>query len=149
MRWTKMNRGMAILAAGAALLTAACGGGGKGPTTPGGDQGTDTWKLVALGRAGLPADTQIENCSETRFYSGRLDLTQNAGWQIKLQVHDDTGDWGYIDNGQYTEDADGQTAWFKSKVSGATYRATYDGTDLAIMYDWCFNGVPDVQLVFE
>jgi hypothetical protein len=152
MHWTKMKRGMSILAAGSALLlAAACGGGDKGPTGPGGGNGpgTDTWRLVALGRAGLPADAQLEDCTLTRFYSGQLDLTQNGGWQIKLQVHDDTGDWGYLDKGKYQENADGETVSFQSQISGLTYRGTYDGTDLAIMYDWCANGVPDVQLVFE
>lgn len=43
----------------------------------------------------------------------------------------------------------GNTVWFQSNVSGSTYQATYDGTDLAITCDWCYNGVPDVQLVFE
>lgn len=138
-----------ISAAGPALLLAAgCGGGGdKSPTGPGGGGNVDNWELVSLGLAGLPADTQLEDCSATRFYSGGLQVTDNGAWQISLKVHDNTGDWGYKDEGQYGQDGD--AIWFKSQISGSTYQATYDGTDLKIMYDWCYNGVPDVQLVFE
>jgi hypothetical protein len=39
--------------------------------------------------------------------------------------------------------------WLASKYSGATYPGTIDGGEVAIMYDWCYNGVPDVQLVFD
>jgi hypothetical protein len=148
MQWTEMRRRLIILAAvPTVVLAGACGGGDKSPTGPGGGDNVDTWELVALGRAGLPADAQLEDCSATRFYSGKLELTDNGGWRIRLQVHDHSGDWGYEDEGQYQ--ADGNTGLFKSNISGSTYQATYDGTDLAITYDWCFNGVPDVQLVFE
>ena len=150
MHWTEMKRRMVIPAAGSALLlAAACGGGDKSPTGPGGGDGGNTasYKLVALGLAGLPADTQLEDCKETRFYSGALQVSADGSWQIKLQVHDDTGDWGYLDKGQIEED--GTTVWFDSQISDLSYEGTVDGNELDIMYDWCANGVPDVQLRFQ
>ena len=65
-----------------------------------------------------------------------------------LQVRDDnSGDWGYLDKGQIEQD--GTTVWFDSQVSEQSYQGTVDGAQVKIMYDWCANGVPDVQLVFQ
>jgi hypothetical protein len=86
----------------------------------------------------------------TRFYSGGLELHRDGSWQIKLQVHDDNyGDWGYKDYGSVDEGDDDQTLWFDSDVSGLSWQGTVDGPEIRIMYDWCENGVPDVQLVFD
>jgi hypothetical protein len=130
------------------LLAAACGGGDNGPTGPDDGMAPVTYDLVALGRAGLPADAQLEDCTVTRFYSGGLQVTDDWSWQISLQVHDVDGDWGYLDEGEVEEDAGG-ALWFVSDVSGSSYQATVDGNEVSIMYDWCYNGVPDVQLVFD
>jgi hypothetical protein len=129
------------------LLAAACGGGDKG-TGP--DDGMEpiTYDLVALGRMGLPADAQLEDCSLTRFYTGGLRVTDDGSWEIRLQVHDDIdGDWGYADEGEVEED--GGAFWFVSDVSGSVYQGTLDRAEATIMYDWCYDGVPDVQLVFD
>ena len=129
------------------LLAVACGG-DKGPTGPGGgDMEQVTYDLVSLGRAGLPADAQLEDCTLTRFYSGGLQVTDDGSWQIRLQVHDQDGDWGYEDDGEVEED--GGAFWFVSNVSGSTYQGTLDRSEATIMYDWCYDGVPDVQLVFD
>jgi hypothetical protein len=149
MRWIEMTRWLSILAAGPALLLAtACGGGNKNPTGPGGGGGAAAqYQLVALGRAGLPADAELEDCILTRFYSGGLGINRDGTWQIKLKINDaNLGDWGYVDNGQIEED--GETVWFDSDVSGLSYEATVNGPEISIIYDWCENGVPDVQLVF-
>jgi len=61
-------------------------------------------------------------------------------------VHDDSGDWGYRDEGQIEQD--GTTLWFDSQISEISYQGEVDGTEVRILYDWCANGVPDVQLVF-
>ena len=75
------------------LLAAACGG-DKGPTGPGGgDMEQITYDLVSLGRAGLPADAQLEDCLLTRFYSGALKVTDDGSWQDHPPVHDERGDW--------------------------------------------------------
>jgi hypothetical protein len=145
MNWTTIKRCAAILAGGTTLLLAACGGGDDHPAGPGG--GLDTYDLVALGRAGLPADAELEDCPLTRFYSGGLQVDGNGSWQIALEVHDDDGDWGYRDQGHIDEDEDG--VWFDSEVSGVSYQGLVGGGEVTIVYDWCFNGVPDVQLVFE
>ena len=149
MHWSETKRHMSILAAASALLVAAACGGDKSPTGPGGGGGpTATYDLVALGRAGLPADAQLEDCIVTRFYSGGLQLDGNGSWQLQLQFHDDNyGDAGYTDEGQFEQQ--GSTVWLNSELSGDTFQATLDGTEMKIMYDWCYNGVPDVQLVFD
>lgn len=147
MHWTEMRGRWSILAAVPALLLAACGGGDNNPTGPGPGGGSDTYNLVALGFAGLPADAQLEDCTMTRFYGGGLQVDGNGNWLITLKVHDNSGDWTYQDKGQIEQD--GGTVWFDSEVSDASFEGTVDGTAVRIMYDWCYNGVPDVQLVFE
>jgi hypothetical protein len=148
MHWTETKRRLSQLAAGSALLLATgCGGGDHSPTGPGGGI-AGGYDMVAVGQAGLPADADVEDCTMTRFYSGRLQLNGNGTWQIRLNVNDDNyGDWTSVDEGQFQQD--GATVWLNSKYSGATNQATLDDGDVTIMYDWCYNGVPDVQLVFE
>jgi hypothetical protein len=148
MSWSERVRRLSTLSPWTALLMAAigCGGGDKSPTGPGGGDVAE-FELVALGRVGLPADTQLEDCAATRFFGGAIRLDPATGqWQLKLQVHDDSGDWGYRDEGQ--AEADGETVWFDSEISGSSYAGTANGSEMTIMYDWCYNGVADVQLVF-
>jgi hypothetical protein len=149
MHWTIMNWGLGILAGGSALfLATACGGGDKSPTGPGDGGDAATYDLVALGRAGLPADAKVEDCTITRFYGGGLQVHDDGTWQITLQVHDiNYGDWGYRDEGEIEQD--GSTVWFDSQISGTSHAGTVDGPEIRIMYDWCENGVADVQLVFD
>ena len=161
MCWTEKMRRLSRLSPWTALLVAAlgCGGGDKsptGPTGPGGGQnpGGSTaieFELVRLGLVGLPTDTQFEDCPVTRFYTGQIAIEPKTGqWQIDLRVHDDIdGDWAYRDYGASA--GDGETVLFDSEISGVTYEGTVneDATEIKIMYDWCFNGVPDVQLVFD
>ena len=128
------------------LLAVACGG-DKAPTGPDGGMQQVTYDLVALGRAGLPADAQLEDCMLTRFYSGTLKVSDDWTWQISLQVHDDSGDWGSEDWGEVEENGNGYS--FLSDNDGSAYPGTLDGSEATIMYDWCYNGVPDVQLVFD
>jgi hypothetical protein len=145
MHRTKIVRRLAMPAATLALI-AACGGGDKSPTGPGG--GGNQYDLVSLGNAGLPADAELEDCTVTRFYSGGLRLNPDGTWRIGLEVHDQNdGDWGSMDERQY--EVAGTAVWLESRYSGATYQGTIDGGEVAIMYDCCYNGVPDVQLVFD
>jgi hypothetical protein len=149
MHWTMMNWCLGILAGGSALLLAAgCGGGDKNPTGPGGGGDAVTYNLVALGGIGVPADAKVEDCTNTRFYGGGLVVRDDGTWQITLKVHDiNYGDWGYKDEGQIEQD--GSAVWFDSQVSGTSHEGTVDGAEIRIMYDWCENGVADVQLVFD
>ena len=103
--------------------------------------------MVAIGNAGLPAQAEVEDCRLTRFDGGKLELREDGAFRITLQVNDVSGDWGYRDEGEFQ--SNGATGWFRSNITGTTYQASYDGTALRIDYDWCENGVPDVQLVFE
>ncbi|HEX6406804.1 MAG TPA: hypothetical protein VFZ90_06370 [Gemmatimonadales bacterium] len=158
MSWNTRMRRLTTWLPWTTLLIAAvgCGGDNKSPTGPG-DQGEGDnpnaieFQLVALGRVGLPTDAQLEDCGVTRFYGGKINIDPNTGqWDIHLRVHDDeSGDWGYLDSGRSV--GDDETVLFESDVSGVTYNGTVngDGTEVTIMYDWCFDGVPDVQLVFD
>lgn len=140
------------------IAAVGCGGDDKsptGPTGPGGggeDPGGTAieFELVRLGLVGLPADTQFEDCPVTRFYGGKIAIEPKTGqWEINLRVHDDIdGDWPYQDLGGSVGDE--ESVLFESEISGVTYEGTVneEGTEIKIMYDWCFNGVPDVQLVF-
>jgi hypothetical protein len=127
-----------------------CGGGGdRNPTGPGAGGGiAGAYDLVALGRAGLPVDIQPEDCTVTRFYSGGLRLNGDGTWEMALQFHkNEYGDAEYADSGQFEED--GTTVWLDSEASGSRYEATVDGKEMKIMYDWCYDGTPGVQLVFD
>ena len=128
------------------LLASACGGGNDGPAGPGGD-GATTYELASIGRVELPADVAPEDCAPTRFDGGRLEVTHDGAWTVRLQVHDFSGDWSYLD--LVDIDDDGTTAWFDSGISGSSYEGTVNGSEVKIMYDWCYNGVPDLQLVFN
>ena len=151
MWWIENLRRLSKLSPWTALLMAAfgCGGGGVTRARPGPaaamPRSSSWWRSAEVG---LPADTQLEDCTATRFYGGAIRIDPATGrWQISLQVHDDnSGDWGYRDEGQ--AEADGETVWFDSQISGTSYAGTVNGTEVKIMYDWCYNGVPDVQLVF-
>jgi len=158
MTWSeRIRRLIGLVPLPALLLAAACGGDdNKSPTGPGNQGQGDNpnaiqFQLVALGRVGLPADLQLEDCGVIRFYGGKINIDPNSGeWDIHLRVHDDqSGDWGYLDSGRSV--GDDETVLFESDVSGVTYNGTVngDGTEVTIMYDWCFDGVPDVQLVFD
>jgi hypothetical protein len=156
---SERTRRLSWLVPAALLLATACGGGDKSPTGPGGQDGPGgqgapsnsiQFRLASLGLVGLPADLAIEDCKLTRFYSGKIAIDPNSGeWQVDLQVHDDTGDWGFRDYGQSVGN-DSQVR-FTSDYSGITYQGTVngDGSEVTMMYDWCANGVPDVQLVFD
>jgi hypothetical protein len=139
-----------LAAASAVLLATGCGGGGdKSPTGPGGGNGiTGEYELVAVGRNGLPTDVQIEDCIPTRFFEGRLRLEADGTWKLGLHLYDDNyGDSGYGDEGQY--ERDGSTVWLYSVYYDATFEGRVDGGEVSIMYDWCENGVPDLQFVFD
>jgi len=146
------KRGVSMLAvASAVLLATGCGGGGdKSPTGPGGGGNgvTGEYELVALGRAGLPTDVEVEDCIVTRFFEGGLKLNDDGTWKLGLHIYDDNyGDSGYLDEGEYEQD--GSTLWLWSVYYEATFQGTVDGGEVSIMYDWCENGVPDVQFVFD
>lgn len=157
MWWTKSIQRLKKLSPWTTLLiaAAACGGGDKSPTGPGGeDPGDDPtaieFTLTALGFAGLPIELEIEDCKVIRFYSGTIAIEPETGeWQIDLQVHDNSGDWHFRDHGESV--GDGNTVFFESGYSGASYEGTVNGdaSEIKIMYDWCYNGVPDIQLVFD
>jgi hypothetical protein len=141
-RWMRLGPWTAL------LLGTGCGGGGdKAPTGPGGED-TAQLELVSIGKVGLPADVQPEDCNLTRIYGGQLQVTDDGSWVLRLQVHDDIdGDWLYGDQGEVEED--GANLWFHSGYSGSSYAADVNGSEIRIMYDWCYDGVPDIQLVLD
>ena len=130
----------------ALLLAIGCGDGSKSPAGPEGD-GTATYDLVALGRMGLPADVQVEDCITSRFQRGELQLDENGAWEMWIEFSDANYELATAsDDGRFV--AEGATVWLASEWSGITHQATLDGGEVRIQYDWCFNGVADVQLVF-
>jgi hypothetical protein len=149
MSWIESMRRLTRLSPWTGLLVAAvgCGGGDKVNGPQGG--GNADFSLVALGRAGLPADVKVEDCTLTRFYSGGINIDPNAEtWSLGLKVNDKNyGDWSYQDNGSL--EVDGATVWFDSDVTGTSHEGTVNGAEVTIMYDWCENGNADVQLVFD
>jgi hypothetical protein len=147
MSWRERMRRLSTLVPWTALLMAIGCGGDKSPAGPGAD-GPARYELASVGRIGLPADVQPEDCTLTRIYGGQLQLTDDGDWQLRLQVHDGIdGDWQYGDEGEV--DADGAQLWLQSVYSGSTYTGQLDGSAIRIMYDWCYDGVPDLQLVFD
>jgi hypothetical protein len=140
-----------LAAASAVLLATACGGGdNKGPTGPGGgDNGvTGEYELVTVGRSALPTDVQIEDCIPTRFFEGQLKLLDDGTWKLGLHLYDDNyGDSGYLDEGEWEQD--GSTVQLYSVYYRATFEGRLTGNEVSIMYDWCENGVPDLQFVFD
>src|SRR5262245_61842055 len=141
--------GLSLLAAAAAVLLAtACGGGDKN-TGPGGGNGIEgEYDLVALGRTSVPTAVEVEDCILTQFYEGGLKLNGDGTWKIRLHVYDDNyGDGGYEDEGEYEQD--GSTVWLWSVYYEQPIEGRLNGGELSMMYDWCTNGVPDVQLVFD
>ena len=102
---------------------------GQEPDRPGRPERPGRWRpgqfhLVALGRAGLPADARVEDCTLTRFYERQHQIDPTTGeWQITLQVHDDNyGDWGYEDEGRMERTT--------ARPSGSTRRSPAPATRL-------------------
>jgi hypothetical protein len=152
MQWTEIKRGLSVLLGGSALLlAAACGGGGDhSPTGPTNGGNTLQFSLVSLGQDRLPAQTEVENCTLTRFNSGGLTVNRDGTWKLKLKIWDDNlGDWAYADNGTYEEVGDGETVWFRSDITDMNFHGAVNGPEVVMDYDWCEDGVPDVQLVFN
>ncbi|HUR95006.1 MAG TPA: hypothetical protein VMY76_10510 [Gemmatimonadales bacterium] len=148
MSWSERIRRLSTLVPWTALLMAiGCGGGDKAPTGPGGGDPA-RFDLVALGRAGLPADVKVEDCTMTRFYGGRLTIDPASGqWLLHLEINDaNYGDWAYEDGG--STEMDGTAVWFDSQHSDLSHEGTVSNSEVTILYDWCENGVADVQLVF-
>ena len=150
MQWTQTKRGLAITTA-VLLLTAGCGG-DKGPTGPGGGGGdgpAGAYELVAVDRSQVPAVVQVEDCIPTRFQRGELLLNPDGTWWLELGFYDDNYQDGATasDDGAYVQE--GSTVWLHSTFSGFTHQARVGGAEVAILYDWCYNGVPDVELVLE
>jgi hypothetical protein len=151
MGWTQSIRRLTTLSPWTALAIVAggCGGGDKSPTGPQGGGNVADFDLVALGRAGVPADVKVEDCILTHFYSGGITINPNTNsWELRLKVNDgNLGDWGYKDWG--TLEIDGGTVWFDSDATGFGWPGTVTDAEVTVNYDWCENGEPDVQMVFD
>ena len=107
-----------------------------------------TYDLVSLGRVGLPADAQLEDCTMTRFYSGGLQVTDDGSWQISLQVHDAGRRLG-LPGRRRGRGGRRRVLVRVRRVRLQPTKARSNGAEVSIMYDWCYDGVPDVQLVFD
>ena len=147
----KSKQLLRLLAAGAALVLAACGG-DKSPTGPGdgGNDGGDgvaaEFALASIGFVALPAYLTIEDCAPTRFTGGAMWFYDDGSWEFAVAIQNDEGDTRF-DNAGWYEQAGG-ALWFESE-DGETFQGTIDQDGvIAIDYDYCQNGQTDIQLVF-
>lgn len=149
MRWFELNRvcrGLPVLAA--LFLAAACGGGdGNGGTGPGGGSLAGSYQLVGINEDGLPEEEQMENCTSSVFTGGSMVLNGNGTWQFAINWEDETGAHVLQDGGQFQ----GQAA--DLSFASAQYGDQFDGAiedELVVLYyDFCANGVADIDFVFE
>jgi hypothetical protein len=125
------------------LVLAGCGG-SDGNTGPGGGVGGQ-YELVGINEDALPESEVIENCSETVFYSGSLSLDGDR-FEMQLELDDDEQDW-LGDHGTFTRN--GNDLHFRSEAWGDQFEGELEGSLVVLYYDYCSNGVADVDLVFE
>jgi hypothetical protein len=130
---------------GLALLAAACGGGGDA-TGPGGPT-AGTYQLVSTNGDMVPAIEQTEHCSPSRFKDGFLTLTADGGWQMSVELDDETGSHVAQDHGQYQQD--GGDLSFDSVQFGDSFDGEIEGQQVVVHYDFCANGVADTDFEFE
>jgi hypothetical protein len=129
------------------LVTAACGGDGDGGTGPGGGSLAGTYELVGINEDGLPEDEQIEGCTWSTFTGGSIVLNEGGTWQFTIAFDDETGEHLLQDNGQYRRD--GLDLEFASAQFGDEFEGEIEGDLVVLYYDFCANGVADIDFVFE
>jgi hypothetical protein len=126
------------------LVLGGCGG-SDGGTGPGGGLGGQL-ELVGINEDGLPESEVIEDCDETWFYSGTLSMN-GANWEMRVEWEDGNGESWTGDHGSF--ERDGNDLYFRSEAWGDEFEGEVEGSLVVLYYDFCTNGVADVDLVFE
>ncbi len=134
----------AAMALCSTVVLTGCGG-SDGGTGPGGGIGGQ-YDLVGINEDGLPESEAIEDCSETLFYSGSLSMN-GSHWEMRVDWEDDDGENWTGDNGSF--ERDGNNLYFRSEAWGGDFEGEVEGSLVVLYYDFCSNGVADVDLVFE
>jgi hypothetical protein len=132
------------MALASALVLTGCGG-SDGGTGPGGGLGGQ-YELVGINEDGLPESEVIEGCDETVFYSGNLRM-DGDNWEMRVDWEDANGESWTGDHGSF--ERDGNTLYFRSEAWGDGFEGELEGSLVVLYYDFCTNGVADVDLVFE
>ena len=136
----------AAMALCSTVVLTGCGG-SDGNTGPGGGGGIGgQYDLVGINEDGLPESEVLEECSETVFYSGSLSMDGNH-WEMRVDWEDDDGENWTGDNGSF--ERDGNDLYFRSEAWGGGFEGEVEGSLVVLYYDFCSNGVADVDLVFE
>ncbi|MEZ0333934.1 MAG: hypothetical protein ACAI18_07990 [Gemmatimonadales bacterium] len=136
---------LGALALCSTLVLTGCGG-SDGGTGPGGGGIGGQYELVGINEDALPESEVIENCSETVFYSGSLSL-DNDSFEMRVEKDDLDGEDWFGDHGTF--ERDGNDLHFRSEAWGDEFEGEVEGSLVVLYYDYCANGVADVDLVFE
>jgi hypothetical protein len=134
----------AAIALCSTLVLTGCGGsdGGTGPGAGLGGQ----YELVGINEDGLPESEVIEDCDETLFHAGTLSMN-GGNWEMRVDWEDGNGESWTGDHGSF--ERDGNTLYFQSQAWGDDFEGEVEGSLVVLYYDFCTNGVADVDLVFE
>ena len=103
--------------------------------------------MVGINEDGLPEEEQMEECTSTLFQGGSLALSGNGTWEFAIDVADENGEWTLQDGGRY--ESDGVDLQFASAAYGDQFEGEIEGDLVVLYYDFCANGVADIDLVFE
>ena len=136
-----------------ALFLAACGG-GNGNTGPGGGGGGNgneglpgTHQLIGVNRQALPAVTEPEDCTQTRFSGGKLVLTADGSWDIFVDWSDENGNFQLQDGGDWEQEDDGHLLFHS--VGGDLYGGIVYDDAIVVTLDFCHNGQPETDFGFN
>lgn len=151
MRWFELQRIWRALPVAAALfLVGACGGddngGGLGPGNGGGLAGT--YQLVGINEDGIPEEEQMEDCAPTLFTNGSMSMDGDGTYSLSVEYEQFGDPDGWQDNGTFQRQENGDLS-FDSEAWGDRFEGEVDGDLVVLYYDFCTNGVADIDLVFE
>ena len=138
-------------AIGSALLLAACGGDGNTAPGDGGD-GPDgslagIHELIGVNDQGLPVTTAPEDCTSTKFWGGKIRLTDDGSWDIVVDWSDETGNFQLRDGGDFEQEAD--THLLLRSEEGDLYGGIVHDDAIVVTFDFCHDGQPGTDFVFE
>jgi hypothetical protein len=151
MRWFELQRIRRALPVAAGLfLVAACGGndngGGLGPGNGGGLAGN--YELVGINEDAIPEEEQMEDCAPTLFTGGSMTMDGDGNFELSVEYQQFEGPDGWQDHGTFERHEDGGLS-FDSEAWGDHFEGEVDGDLVVLYYDFCTNGVHDIDLVFE